>query len=634
MKVNSSGVTKSMLEYIRSSADLKKLNPEECVSLCREIRAELIRTVSENGGHLASNLGIVELTVALHRIYDTPEDKIIFDVGHQSYVHKMITGRYGQFRTLRKYNGISGFPKRQESEYDCFETGHASTAISAALGFARARDYRKENYHVIALVGDGAMTGGMCYEALNDAGNSKTQLTVILNDNEMSIAPNVGALSSYLTHLRISAGWQSAKKKVRRISDIPVIGKGTYRLIHGTKRTLKSMLLRNNDLGFFEALGFQYFGPIDGHDLKSLEETLRQAKKYNGPCVIHVLTKKGYGYSQAEKNPETFHGTPPFFIETGDRMKKPACPSAGHRMADQLSEMAKEDSRIVAITAAMPLGTGLDHFAEKFPSRLIDVGIAEEHAATLAAGMAAGGMRPYFAVYSSFFQRCYDQMIHDICMQSLPVVFLLDRSGIGGEDGRTHHGVFDFSALLPVPGMTVLSPCDADELCRMLEWTIRQDGPVAIRYGKDGDSIPGMQKETGDYVPGKWNIVRNGEDAALLAAGSMLRIAVQAADILESKGIKAEVVNCSSVKPLDTGYLQKLKPGKRTFTMEEHMITGGFGMFVTEACRNLGVPVPETCFGISDRYISHGNHELLMKEAGLTAMQIAGAILQKGGRNG
>ena len=310
-----------MLEKIKSSADLKQLNNDELKTLCAEIRHELIQTVSENGGHLASNLGVVELTVALHRVYDTPADKIVFDVGHQSYVHKLITGRYEQFGTLRKYGGISGFPKREESEYDCFETGHASTSISAALGLARARDFRKESYHVIALTGDGAMTGGMCYEALNDAGNAGTQLTVILNDNEMSIAPNVGALSGYLTHLRISAGWQSAKKRVRGLKRVPVIGKWAYQRIHSTKRLLKTMMMRDNDVGFFEALGFQYFGPIDGHDLRSLEETLRQAKLCNGPCVIHVLTKKGYGYEQAEKRPEAFHGTPPFYIESGDRMK-------------------------------------------------------------------------------------------------------------------------------------------------------------------------------------------------------------------------------------------------------------------------------------------------------------------------
>ena len=613
-----------MLEKIKSSADLKKLNHDELQSLCAEVRRELIQTVSENGGHLASNLGVVELTVALHRVFDTPGDKIVFDVGHQSYVHKMITGRYEKFGSLRKYGGISGLPKREESEYDCFETGHASTAISAALGLARARDFRKENHHVIALTGDGAMTGGMCYEALNDAGNTDTQLTVILNDNEMSIAPNVGALSSYLTHLRISSGYQSAKKRVRKISRIPVIGKMIYQPIHNTKRVLKSMVMRNKDLGFFEALGFQYFGPIDGHDLKSLEETLRQAKNYKGPCVIHVLTIKGYGYEQAEKKPEKFHGTPPFYIETGNRMKKPEDPSAGHRMADQLSEMAKTDPRIVAITAAMPLGTGLDHFAEKFPKRLIDVGIAEEHAATMAAGMAAGGMRPYFAVYSSFFQRCFDQMIHDVSMQRLPVVFLLDRSGIGGEDGQTHHGVFDFAALLPVPGITVLSPCDANELCAMIRWTAKQDGPVAIRYGKDGGCMPETEKT--EFVPGKWKTVSAGKDMILLATGSMVRIGLQVSEILKESDTEAGVVNCSSIKPLDEEYLKKMDPRVPVITLEEHMTTGGFGEYVTEKCRMLGINEPADCIGVPDRFIAHGSHDRLMEDAGLSPERIAERI--------
>lgn len=615
-----------ILQTIHSPADLKKLNSQELTVLCDEIRRELISTVSANGGHLASNLGIVELTVAMHRVYDAPRDRIVFDVGHQSYVHKLITGRYERFSTLRTYGGLSGFPKRSESEYDCFETGHASTAVSAALGIARARDYQHQDYQVAALVGDGALTGGMCYEALNDAGNQKIQLTVILNDNEMSIAPNVGAVSAYLTHLRISSGWQSAKKRVRRISSLPVIGKPVYRIIHGSKKALKSIVLRNNSVGFFEALGFQYFGPIDGHDLNSLEETLKLAKKHKGPCVIHVLTKKGYGYEQAEKRPEAFHGTPPFYIETGDRTKEPEYPSAGHQMADRLAMLADQDSRIVAITAAMPLGTGLDHFQEKHPDRLIDVGIAEEHAATMAAGMASAGMRPYFAVYSSFFQRCYDQMIHDVCMQHLPVVFLLDRSGIGGEDGQTHHGVFDFASLLPVPGITVLSPCDTNELQKMLSWTILQDGPVAIRYGKDGTPLPEYSTIEDSFVPGKWNVLRTGSSLVILAAGSMARIALRAAELLRIKNIEAEVVNCSSIKPADTEYLGSIGKDIPVFTLEEHMITGGFGEYITECCRESGFCVPTACYGVPDTFIQHGRHDLLLSDAGLTAGQIAEKI--------
>ena len=617
-----------MLENIMSYENKKKLNQQELTDLCAEIRRVLIRTVSENGGHLASNLGVVELTVALHRIYDTPRDRIVFDVGHQSYVHKMITGRFNQFSTLRKHGGLAGFPRRGESEYDCFETGHASTAISAALGIARARDFLNESYHVVALVGDGALTGGMCYEALNDAGNKKTQLTVILNDNEMSIARNVGALSSYLTHLRISAGWQSTKNKVRRITKIPFIGKGSYRIIHGTKKALKSILLKNRDIGFFEALGFQYFGPIDGHDLKSLEDTLLQAKQYKGPCVIHVLTQKGNGYEQAEQRPEAFHGTPPFFIETGDRLKEPEFPSSGHRMADCLSDLADKNDRIVAITAAMPLGTGLDHFAQKHPDRLIDVGIAEEHAATMAAGLAVGGMRPYFAVYSSFFQRCYDQMIHDVAMQHLPVVFLLDRSGIGSEDGQTHHGIFDLSALLPVPDLVVLSPCDADELCRMLPWTLQQNAPVAIRYGKDGNPVPDYPEQAEPFVAGKWEVMISGDAPVILAVGSMVRIAADVAGILHKYGYHPEVVNCSSIKPADISYLRHLKSDIPVFTMEEHMLTGGFGEYITQKCIEINAPVPAACFGIPEMFIQHGSHSLLLEDAGLSPTQIADRIIE------
>ena len=618
-----------MLEKINSPADLAHLNKKELQDLAGEIRSELIRTVSENGGHLASNLGVVELTLAIHRVFHLPEDKIVFDVGHQSYVHKLITGRYAQFKTLREYGGLSGFPKRDESIYDCFETGHASTSISAALGLARARDYRNEHHHVIALVGDGAMTGGMCYEALNDAGHSHTRLIVILNDNEMSIAPNVGALSSYLTDLRISAGWQSAKQRVRRLNRFPVFGKIIYRAIHGTKKLLKSLLLRSGDLGFFEALGFQYFGPINGHDLASLESTLQKAREHNGPCVIHVLTKKGYGYDQAEARPEAFHGTPPFYIESGNRIRKPDYPSAGHVMADTLAEMRASDDRIVAITAAMKLGTGLDHFAEKYPDSLIDTGIAEEHAATLAAGLAAGGMRPYYAVYSTFFQRCYDQMIHDVCMQNLPVVFLLDRSGIGGEDGRTHHGLFDLAEVLPVPGMTVLAPCDAVELSEMIRWTLTQDGPCTIRYQKDGTPVPYCHPEGRHFVPGKWYTVFEGSDLMILAVGNMVQQAVSVRALLEKEGLSAAVVQCSSLKPADEEFLAGIGPDIPYFTLEEHMEAGGFGAFVTGLCRKNGYPQPADCIGVPDCRIDHGSHDLLMRDAGLSPDQIAGRILRR-----
>ena len=615
----------AMLEKIHSPRDLDGLSYEQLNSLAGEIRNQLIATVSTNGGHLASNLGIVELTLALHRVFHMPEDKIIFDVGHQSYVHKLITGRYDRFSTLRSYGGIAGFPKRSESEYDCFETGHASTAISAALGMARARDYLNEKHEVIAVVGDGALTGGMCYEALNDAGNSGTKMIVVLNDNEMSIAPNVGALSNYLTHLRISAGWQSAKRKARRLNRIPLIGKPIYKLLHGAKRLVRSVFVRDAELGFFSALGFEDFVPINGHDLAGMEKAFRQAQQYNGPCVIQVLTKKGYGYDKAEERPETFHGTPPFYVETGYRIDKPSAPSWGHIMADTLADLSENDPRIVTITAAMKLGTGLDHYAERFPDRLIDVGIAEEHAVTMAAGLASGGMRPYVAVYASFFQRCYDQMIHDVCMQGLPVVFLLDRSGIGGEDGQTHHGLFDLSMALPVPGLTVLAPSSAGELVRMLKWTAGNDGPCLIRYPK---SVNPFRDEEPDepFVPGRWERLTENSGTWILAAGSMTARAMETYRILKDQGIAATVVNCPSLKPMDETFLRSLPKDAAVFTMEEHMLTGGFGEYVTRFCIAEGCPVPAVCFGVKDLFIQHGDHELLMKDAGLDAPAMAAAI--------
>ena len=618
-----------MLEKIHSPSDLSRLNQNELNVLAEEIRRRLIETVAERGGHLASNLGIVELTLALHRVFNCPEDQIVFDVGHQSYVHKMLTGRLDRFSTLREYGGLSGFPRREESEYDCFETGHASTAISAALGLARARDFQHREHHVIAVVGDGALTGGMCYEALNDAGNSHTRLIVVLNDNEMSIAPNVGALSDYLTSLRSSAGWHSAKSRVRHLSDVPVIGKPLYRGIHGTKKLLKSILLRDKDIGFFETLGFEYFGPIDGHDMKMLESTLENAKRCKNPCVIHVLTRKGNGYDQAEERPEKFHGTPPFIAETGDRLELPKSPSSGHVMADTLADLADRDDRIVAITAAMPLGTGLDHFAERHPDRMLDVGIAEEHAATMAAGLAAGGMRPYLAVYSSFFQRCYDQMLNDVCMQHLPVVFLLDRSGIGGEDGKTHHGLFDLCELLPVPGMTVLSPCDSLELQEMMRWTLEQDGPCAIRYAKSGTEIRECHEGGAHFIAGKWREIRKGRDAVLLAAGAMVRRAMETAERLEMLGVEAAVTLCPTLKPLDAEYLAGIPAHVPVFTLEEHMAAGGFGAFVSEEMIRLGLTPPADCIGVPDTYLQHGAHELLMRDAGLTAEQMADRIMKK-----
>ena len=620
------------LDQIETPKILKDLSIDELNDLAGQIRTELVSTVSKNGGHLASNLGVVELTLALHRVFDMPADKLIFDVGHQSYVHKLLTGRYDRFHTLRTYGGLSGFPKRSESEYDAFETGHASTALSAALGMARARDLKGESHQVIALVGDGAMTGGMCYEALNDAGNSKTRMIVILNDNEMSIARNVGALSRYLTNLRASRQWKDAKTVVRSgLQRIPVIGKPIARCMEWVKDSVKALVVNEQQQGFFDALGFRYYGPIDGHDLPGLIQTLENVKELQEPVVVHVLTQKGHGYDKAEEKPEIFHGTPPFYVETGDRRKKSALPSYGTVMAKTLTDMAADDPRIVTITAAMPSGTGLNHFEERFPERMLDVGIAEEHAVTMAAGLAAGGMKPYFAVYASFFQRSFDQMIHDVCMPGLPVTMLLDRAGLVGEDGETHHGIWDFASLLPIPGMTVLAPRDIGELRVMLRWTQQHDGPCAIRYGRSSVDLSARYPNSEAFIPGRWETLEEGDDCTLLAVGSMVETAISVRDILVGKGVHVRLVNASSVKPMDEKLLREVGD-KPVFTLEEHARTGGFGSAVCSFCAANGLKSPAGCFALPDAFVPHGNRELLLDDLGMSAEKIAAqicSILQK-----
>ncbi|MBE5768246.1 MAG: 1-deoxy-D-xylulose-5-phosphate synthase [Clostridiales bacterium] len=619
------------LKDLKHPSQLRDLSMDEMTQLAAQIRREIVNTVSVCGGHLASNLGVVELTMAMHRVFDAPKDQFVFDVGHQSYVHKILTGRYDQFSSLRTFGGMAGFPKRSESDCDVFETGHASTALSAALGLARARDYQHKDHHVVAVVGDGALTGGMCYEAFNDAGNSQTRLIVILNDNEMSIAPNVGALSRHLTSLRVSRKWRTTKKVVKRgLISVPVIGKPLYHFFDKVKDTVRSLLVKEDDVGFFAALGFHYYGPVDGHDIVGLEKTLAMAKDCDYPVVIHVLTRKGHGYEQAEAHPEEFHGTPPFFVETGDVRKTKALPSFGKVMGQTLSDMADEDDRIVAITAAMPSGTGLSEFAQRHPQRMIDVGIAEEHAVTMAAGLAAGGMKPYFAVYASFFQRGYDQMIHDVCLQNLPVTFLLDRAGMVGEDGPTHHGVFDLSSLMPIPNMTVLAPRDLAELRLMMRWTQGHDGPVAIRYGRNSvdqhEAYP-----CGEFTPGKWEVLEEGTDCVLLAVGSMVREALDTRLLLKEVGISAEVVNCSTVKPLDEAWLSAME-GKPVFTMEEHALEGGFGASVCGWCSRMDKPAPAGMFGIGDDFVPHGKRVLLLEHQNLLPEQMAQSIREKMGR--
>lgn len=615
------------LDQIESPKILKDLSIEELEDLAGQIRSELVATVSRRGGHLASNLGVVELTLALHRVFDMPKDKLIFDVGHQSYVHKLLTGRFSSFHTLRSYGGLSGFPKRSESEYDAFETGHASTAISAALGMARARDQLGQDHQVIALVGDGAMTGGMCYEALNDAGNTKTRMIVILNDNEMSIARNVGALSRHLTNLRVSRQWKDAKVAVRSgLNRIPLIGKPIANCIEWVKDSVKSLFVDEQQEGFFDALGFRYYGPIDGHDLAGLIHTLENVRELQEPVVVHVLTQKGHGYDKAEEKPEIFHGTPPFYVETGDRRTVSALPSYGTVMAKTLAEMANDDPRIMTITAAMPSGTGLNHFQAQHPTRMLDVGIAEEHAVTMAAGLAAGGMKPYFAVYASFFQRSFDQLIHDVCMPDLPVTLLLDRAGLVGEDGETHHGVWDFASMLPIPNLTVLAPRDIGELQLMLRWTQQHDGPCAIRYGRNSVDLSSRYPVVEAFRPGKWELLESGEDCILLAVGSMVETGIAVRDMLREKGVNVCLINASSVKPLDEELLLGMAD-KPLFTLEEHAHTGGFGASVCAFCAEHHLPAPLKCFTLPDAFVPHGSRSLLLDKHGLSVPNITAEIL-------
>ena len=611
-----------LLENVRSPEDIRNLSSEELDDLARQIRETLVTTVSRRGGHLASNLGVVELTLALHRVFDLSRDQLVFDVGHQSYVHKLLTGRYWRFQSLRTFGGISGFPKRSESPYDVFETGHASTAISAALGLARARDLQGGNHSVLALVGDGAMTGGLCYEALNDAGSAGARMIVILNDNEMSISQNVGALSAHLTDIRVSKGWNSTKRRVKSgLQRVPVVGKPLYRFIHLSKSFIKSLVV---DEGFFSALGFHYFGPIDGHNRERLERTLRLARDFDGPAVIHVLTKKGYGYDKAEEQPERFHGTPPFYVETGDPREASSLPAYGRVMAEELAALAEKDSRVTAVTAAMAQGTGLDAFGEKYPQRFFDVGIAEEHAVTMAAGMAAGGLRPYVAIYATFFQRACDQLIHDVAMQRLPVTFLLDRAGLVGEDGATHHGVFDLAQTLPVPGLTVLAPRDLNELRQMMRWTTRSEGPVVIRYGRRSCDM-GERFPCKRFEPGRWEVLLPGADCCLLAVGSMVREAVAVHDLLAEEGVAAAVVNCSSLKPMDEGLLRAFAD-RPLFTMEEHMLTGGFSSAVNGFLVAEELPTPRISFGLPDTFVQHGSRGRLLRFLGLMPEQMARRI--------
>ena len=616
----------TILPTIQGPQDVKLLSAEECNTLAGEIRRTIIDTVSCQGGHLASNLGDVELTIALHRAFESPKDKLIFDVGHQIYTHKLLTGRHKQFSTLRSYKGLSGFPCRAESEHDLFDTGHSSTAISMALGLARARDLKGEDGHVVAIVGDGALTGGMCYEAMNDAGNGKNRLIVVLNDNEMSISKNVGALSVHFRNLRASASWYGSKKTIRRdLERIPVVGKPAAKLIKKVKDMVKSAVTEGK---LFEAMGFRYLGPFDGHNIEEMTHVFEEAKRISDmPVLIHVITKKGNGYDLAESQPEKFHGVAPFRVENGLRRKQSNQESAAQAAGSGLVAIAAEDPRVVAITAAMAGGTGLTDFETYYPERFFDVGIAEQHAVSMAAGLARGGFRPYFAVYATFLQRAYDQLVHDTALQNLPVCILNDHAGFVGDDGKTHHGVLSVPMVLSIPGVTLLAPRDTQEIRACIRASLGVNGPCVIQYSKDGIAPYAQPVDGKPFAVGRWQTLRSGKDAAVLAYGRMTKHAMQAADMLSKRGIELEVIDCCSIKPMDASCLERLAhENKPMIIVEEGEMIGGFGSEVARDCIERGVKTPAAIIGIENRFVAHGSVDQLLEECGLQPGQIAQRI--------
>ena len=598
---------------------LEKLTLEEKETLSQEIRDLIIDVTSKNGGHVASNLGVVELTIALHSIFDTPNDKIVWDVGHQCYVHKILTGRREEFQNIRKLGGISGFPKICESEYDNFNTGHSSTSISIATGMARARDILNENYEVVAVIGDGSLTGGMALEALNDAGSSKTNVKVILNDNEMSISKNVGGIPLYLSKMRTKTGYTRSNRKIKAIvNKIPYIGKPIISFAHYTKQIIKRAVFRNM---YFEDIGFTYLGPVDGHDIKKLEDILERSKKINGPVLIHVVTKKGKGYKLAEENPDKFHGISAYDKETGEVKKSK---NYSKVFGEKLVKMASEDKRIVAVTAAMRDGTGLKEFAEKFPDRFFDVGIAEQHALGLIAGMARAGLKPVLPIYSSFLQRGYDQIIHDIALSGIPVTVCIDRAGIVGNDGETHQGIFDLSFLSSIPNIVIMAPKNFEELDKMLEFGVNLDKPVFIRYPRGGENF--SFESTEDIELGKAEIVQEGTDLSIIAIGNMVGRAEEVASLLPEKSV--EIINARFLKPLDEEtILNSIRKTGYCITIEDNLLKGGLGSAVVEAVNKSDIQdVKIKNFGYDDTFVEHGTVKELEDKYGLSAEKISGKL--------
>lgn len=609
----------NLLEQINSPKDLKKLTLEEKETLSQEIRDLIIDVTSKNGGHVASNLGVVELTIALHSIFDTPNDKIVWDVGHQCYVHKILTGRREEFQNIRKLGGISGFPKICESEYDNFNTGHSSTSISIATGMARARDILNENYEVVAVIGDGSLTGGMALEALNDAGSSKTNVKVILNDNEMSISKNVGGIPLYLSKMRTKTGYTRSNRKIKAIvNKIPYIGKPIISFAHYTKQIIKRAVFRNM---YFEDIGFTYLGPVDGHDIKKLEDILERSKKINGPVLIHVVTKKGKGYKLAEENPDKFHGISAYDKETGEVKKSK---NYSKVFGEKLVKMASTDKKIVAVTAAMRDGTGLKEFSEKFQDRFFDVGIAEQHALGLIAGMARAGLKPVLPIYSSFLQRGYDQIIHDIALSGIPVTVCIDRAGIVGNDGETHQGIFDLSFLSSIPNIVIMAPKNFEELDKMLEFGVNLDKPVFIRYPRGGENF--SFESTEDVELGKAEIVQEGTDLSIIAIGNMVGRAEEVASLLPEKSV--EIINARFLKPLDEEtILNSIRKTGYCITIEDNLLKGGLGSAVVEAVNKSDIQdVKIKNFGYDDTFVEHGTVKELEDKYGLSAEKISGKL--------
>lgn len=613
-----------MLEKIQKPNDIKKIPADQLPALAEEIREFIIESLSKTGGHLASNLGVVELTIAMHRVFDLPKDKLIWDVGHQSYTHKILTGRKDGFETLRREGGISGFPKRSESDCDVFDTGHSSTSISAGVGYVRARELKKENYSVVSIIGDGALTGGMAYEALNNAASLKSNFIIVLNDNEMSITENVGGMSSYLSGLRTASAYTDFKMDVTKaLNRIPGIGPGMVDAMRKTKSSIKQIIIPGM---LFEDMGLTYLGPVDGHNIPQLIKTFQEAKRFEGPILVHVLTQKGRGYEPAMRHPARFHGAGPFDVKTGLPVGK-SNPTYTDVFSTVMRKMGDRRKDVAAVTAAMMTGVGLKRFSNMFPDRCFDVGIAEEHAVTFAAALSLGGITPVVAIYSSFLQRAYDQIMHDVCMQNLHVVFVIDRAGLVGYDGETHHGIFDLSYLGSMPNMTILAPKNLWELSDMIKFAVDYDGPIAVRYPR-GEAYTGLKEFRAPICLGKSEVIHEGSRVALLAVGSMVKMAEEVQKQLKERmDMDAALVNARFVKPIDEELLRSFADTyELVVTLEENVKDGGFGERVLAFAEEEDLPFGVEIIALPDRFIPHGSVSYQMKQVGFTPEDICGRI--------